>query len=127
MDNTKLNELAARAMGWKLFSPPHLNYAKIWATKDGIIQCPVGEWNPAGCADDALVLLTKAAGTQRYELCNVGESMAGQDGKCRWYCVINIGRTAFAETAALAMTLCALRASPEVTEEQIQEALCASK
>lgn len=127
MDNTKLNELAAKAMGWVLeITPSRKEY--IWHTpnqQDGIYA---RNWNPAGCADDAMTVLIKTSiGWAKWILICDSDPIPSiyecwiqdldDDGVDRRRCYSK------AYTAPLAMTLCALRASPEVTEEQIQEAM----
>lgn len=95
IDTDKLNQLAAKAMGYE-FTDAQLRVVK---------------WNPVGCADDALMLLEKVA-KYGFEIVAYGE---GAD-----YFVTaksnpepfteNVFATSHGETAPLAMTLCALRA-----------------
>lgn len=115
MDKTKLNELAAKAMGWVNSIDPVGNSG--WLDASGIFHDVVK--NPATCADDALVLLEKVAVGSVCEGWNM--EVRTPNGKRR-FAVDCDGCWGNADTAALAMTFCALRAFG-IPESEIQEAL----
>lgn len=140
MDNTKLNALAGRAMGWVLnieMFHDGLEYARwvnandnsstlyydhisqsIW--RDPQFQ-PLAcrQWNPSTCADDALMLLTKACASGNWTL--EARRSTHYEGKTRYSCE-SYGTWGYADTTPLAMALCALRAAG-ISETEIQEAL----
>lgn len=120
MDNTKLNELAAKAMGWTFVAyAPHGFASSLWDKGGGKVSIP-GDWNPAECADDALVLLEKIAeGNEWHFGATQGQKYGAQIRRNKSDRKII---SALAETPSLAMTLCALRAAG-ISETEIADAL----
>ena len=126
MNTTKINELAAKAMGWKLVkAPTHWQCDgagkddEAWQIPgrpldDGQLQCRRCSSVPncAECADDALVLLEHCCTRGGWQLNHLGT----MNYHCSMTSMIAEGE---AGTAPLAITLCALRAAgipePEIT------------
>lgn len=137
MDNTKLNDLAGRAMGWEQEWKGYPGYSNReppigimrWKgsfLKHAYANLPWAEfekdlmsrpWNPSTCADDALMLINKAVERWGYwslDKCSGCYEAVTQGGNREF--------TGEAETPALSLTLCALRAAG-ISETEIQEAL----
>ena len=123
MNTSKLNELAAQAMGWtKVANIPPNFVSSVWDMKGGKVVIP-GDWNPCEDLNDASALLEKVA-------------LKINDGwmvDCRphetpkmYFCWFGPWDQeeflASGETEALAKTLCALRASG-IPESSITEAM----
>lgn len=106
MNYQRLNELAAKAMGWHYMNKfSEFSQADAWCS-DEAVQRPIGDWNPSTCADDALTLLEHVVegwGYWTVAKCS-GCYVAKIDGNGRLI-------SDEAETAPLAITICALRAT----------------
>lgn len=114
MNDAKLNALAAEVMG---FTPlAQVGKPQHWYLRPD--KTVVEGWNPATCADDALTLLEKTCGTEWWQL---AKSYAGEGYTCDSGAVKE-PYSRYAETPALAMCFCALRAAG-IPETEIQEAL----
>lgn len=116
MNSQKLNELAAKAMGWELQTEGTIQ--PYWAIKrGGELIGTTGwfkdDWNPSTCADDALVLLEKMC-EGRWFLKHWKGGFSCGPIPDEW-AVTSV-------SAPLAMTLCALRAAG-IPESEIQGAL----
>lgn len=112
MNYSKLNELAAKAMGWE------------WSGRFGWMMngTPVHSrldytWSPSTCADDALVLLEKAAQGKGYSIYMFPEEKKPYDVE------LEVDKRCTDEsTLPLAMTVAALRAFG-IPEPEIQSAM----
>lgn len=118
--NTKLNELAGRAMGWELSSGIDMYSDGQWFTgshESPDTQRQYHEWNPSTDLNDAAELLEYAADMNAW----VVESVPTRDGL--YFCRIDaVDAQADEKTLALAMTLCALRVFG-IPEQELQEAM----
>lgn len=121
MNYQRLNELAAKAMGYEELHLPKDGGRNpfVMYSRPGMDNIVTSDWNPSTCADDALVLLEKSTartGRKGWKLMRMNDGDYG--------CVIPWNRKGQGTelTAPLAMTLCALRAAG-ISESEIQEAL----
>lgn len=98
MDKQRLNELAAKAMGW------HKGFYASWEDDNGKFMEKINKWNPAECADDALALLENMADMNAWVI----ESVPTRSGL--YFCRIDAADAQGDEkTLPLAMLVCALR------------------
>lgn len=111
MNYIKLNELAAKVMGWTEDRPDAWDIPG----EDRILF--KNEWNPCEDLNDASALLEKVVPAKNSWAAN--KLPANEEGELYWACTGII--EAYAPTEALAKTLCALRAS-DIPESSITEA-----
>jgi len=105
----KLNELAARAMG---FSKDDA-YA-CWVRSDRPAMITYKDWSPDEDCNQALELLEKVIGPATWEL---------KHDDCKYMTYeYRQGFNAFEESLPLSMTVCALRAFG-IPEQELQEAM----
>jgi len=124
----KLNELAAKAMGW---------YESIETVGDMLIRWygndaqtftqRVTDWNPSTDLNDAAEFLEKITnGNPWYLVKHDKENLYLKETRLFWYCYADgekkQAHSGYAETEALAKCLCALRAA-NISEQEIQDAL----
>lgn len=119
MNYSKLNELAAKVMGWTDRVELNGSFTAWWSGENGQNR-KKEDWNPSICADDALILLEKIAGNEGIMLHKLKKRYGN------WVCWLKSGANcrAFyeAKSAPLAMTLCALRAA-DIPESEITAAM----
>lgn len=118
MNYQRLNELAAKAMGWTLIGWGKCEpSAPFYQNEDGESTFSTSTWNPSTCADDALVLLEKVAQGKGYSIYMFPEEKKPYNVELEVfkYCTGE-------KTLPVAMTVAALRASG-IPEYEIQEAL----
>lgn len=118
MNKTKLTALCAKAMGWisaKGTSRP------AWSTPNRFLVCYQDHYNPLNDADQADALLEYMA---RKLNCSWSLIYLAHFGRydC-WLHRSDCVPDTSAETQNLAKILCALRASPEVTDAEINDAM----
>lgn len=114
MNITKLNELAAKAMGWNRRSIDG-GATTAWCNAEGKFAAYY-HWSPATCADDALTLGAKLCSEMPWKL--------EWDEKSKTFLCDIIGAADFGrgKEAPKAMTICFLRAAG-ISEAEIGEAL----
>jgi hypothetical protein len=121
MNTSRINALAAKVMGWEqvtVHRPPlggvNMDYL-AWDT--GKRYLPVSEWTPTDYFPQAFKLLEHVADGRTFTM------SVFTDGRAISAYVSMGNYDASGRTAPLAMTLCALRASPRITDDELNEAL----
>lgn len=115
MNYSKLNELAAKAMGYSV-DPDGSTWQPVEGESEGWREIEKA-FEPSTCADDALMLINKIGDRDDWE-CSYH---FGEDN----YDVYNVFIGAYAassDSMPLAMTLCALRAAG-ISESEITAAM----
>jgi hypothetical protein len=122
MNASRINALAAKAMGYI-----ECDYrSDAWDIPGEDYFIFKNDWNPVEEISQALELLEHVAATRNWSLLKCQEYARGD-----YECLIRSRHSpdddaiglSYAPTVALAMTLCALRASPRITDDELNEGL----
>jgi hypothetical protein len=117
MNKSKLSTLCAKAMGFNLWTDSSGSIPAIYQDRKGKPLYVVTDYNPLENADQADALLEYVADWRCWYL------MRETAGYICYIETLKEKATPYCKTQNLAKILCALRASPEVTDAEINDAM----